>query len=198
VLSAISILCRDFLPNYVLFAYCFYLGAFLPKLLSNHAGVVLLGRGEGVVISLTLLVLVEFLYQSGRLWLGYKYVADALISAHLISFVLLRPDSSPAHILDHRGLVWLGDVSYSFYCYAFAVLIVTASALLMIVPEAWSNDLIATAVDLGAGVSCVTIALAIAHFSFEWVEKPCMAIGRTWSDRIELGRIIRMPIVPSA
>jgi peptidoglycan/LPS O-acetylase OafA/YrhL len=190
-LCAVAILSWDVAPNWLIFGYCFYLGVFLPKLLSRQVAARLLGNGYCVSVSLALLIPVEFLFVSGRLWIAYKFVADALISAHLIGLVLWRPDCLPEHVLDHPATVWLGDVSYSFYCYAMALLIVTASVLLIIVPASSAvSDLGATGIVLGTGIGCVTISLMIAKLSFEWVEKPSMAIGRMWSDRIELGHAI--------
>ena len=106
----------------------------------------------------------------------------------LIAFVLLRRDCTRARFLDRPVLVWLGDVSYSFYCSAMPVLIAVAWALLTIVPESLATtDLGATALVLASAVLCVAISLVLARVSFARVEMPCMAIGRLWSKRIEFG-----------
>ena len=52
------------LPNFALFAYCFYLGVALPKLLSHSVAARLVGNGIGVVLALALLLPVEYLYVS--------------------------------------------------------------------------------------------------------------------------------------
>jgi peptidoglycan/LPS O-acetylase OafA/YrhL len=173
-------------PNFVLYAYCFYLGVALPKFIADDRAVRWLGNGLGVIAALALLVPVEYLYVSGRLWLPYKFLIDAVVSAHLLAFVLLRPDCAGARFLDRRVLVWLGDVSYSFYCYAMSVLLVVAWALLRIVPAAFAtSDLGATAIALATAVLCVAISLVFASVSFALVEKRGMIVGRAWSLQIE-------------
>jgi peptidoglycan/LPS O-acetylase OafA/YrhL len=173
-------------PNFVLYAYCFYLGVALPKFIADDRAVRWLGNGLGVIAALALLVPVEYLYVSGRLWLSYKFLIDAVVSAHLLAFVLLRPDCAGARFLDRRVLVWLGDVSYSFYCYAMSVLLVVAWALLRIVPAAFAtSDLGATAIALATAVLCVAISLVFASVSFALVEKRGMIVGRAWSLQIE-------------
>jgi peptidoglycan/LPS O-acetylase OafA/YrhL len=182
------------LPNFALFAYCFYLGVALPKLLSNAVAAKLLGNGIGVVLALTLLLPVEYLYVSNRLWLPYKFFIDTLVGAYVIAFVLLRPDCRRAGFLDRPALVRLGDVSYSFYCYAMPVLIAVAWALLMLVPPAVAtSDLGATAIVIAAACLCVAISLLLARFSFARVERPSLTFGRVWSKRIERGERASAP-----
>jgi peptidoglycan/LPS O-acetylase OafA/YrhL len=176
------------LPNFALFAYCFYLGVALPKLVSNSVTAKLVGNGVGVVLALALLLPVEHLYVSNRLWLPYKFFVDTLVGAYVIAFVLPRPDCRRAGFLDRPALVWLGDVSYSFYCYAMPVLIAVAWALLMIVPAAFAtSDLGATAIVIATASFCVAISLLLAQLSFARVERPCLTIGRALSKRIERG-----------
>jgi len=175
-------------PNFVLFAYCFYLGVALPKFLSNAALARWLGNGVCVLAALALLMPVEYLYVSNRLWLPYKFLIDTLVSGCLIAFVLLRPNCTGARFLEHPALVWVGDVSYSFYCCAMSVLLVVAWALLTIVPASIAtSDLGATGIVLASASLCVAISLVFARVSFALVEKPCMSIGRFWSKRIEGG-----------
>jgi len=98
---------------------------------------------------------------------------------------VLRPDCTGARILEHRALVWVGDVSYSFYCYAMPVLLVVAWALLTIVPASIAtSDLGATGIVLTSAILCVAI---FARVSFALVEKPGMSIGRAWSKRMAGG-----------
>lgn len=181
-------------PNFVLFAYCFYLGVALPKVLPNSVAARLLGSGTGVVLAVALLLPVEYLYVSNRLWLPYKFFVDTLVSAYVIAFVLLRPDCRRAGFLDRPALVWLGDVSYSFYCYAMPVLIAVAWAALMIVPASVAtSDLGATAIVIAVGCLCVAISLLLAKISFARVETPCLTVGRAWSKRIERGGRVPVP-----
>jgi peptidoglycan/LPS O-acetylase OafA/YrhL len=178
----------DLLPNFVLYSYCFYLGVCLPKLITDPAWAAVLGNSWGVSIATAALVPIDFLYDSLRLWIVYKFIMDALVCTYIIGFVMLRSDCRPVRLLDRRWLVWLGDVSYSFYVFAMSVLIVSASVLLELVPDAWvGSDLAATAVTIAAGLICVAISLALAQLSYAWIEKPCTLIGRQWAKRIELG-----------
>jgi peptidoglycan/LPS O-acetylase OafA/YrhL len=175
-------------PNVVLFAYCFYLGVALPKFLSNAVAAQWLRNGYGVIAALALLLPVEYLYVSNRLWLPYKFLIDTLVSGYVIAFVLLRTDSTKARFLEHPILAWLGDVSYSFYCFAMPVLIAVAWALLMLAPVSLAtSDLGATVIVIACAVLCVAISLVIARFSFSYLELPCISIGRLWSKRIEFG-----------
>jgi peptidoglycan/LPS O-acetylase OafA/YrhL len=175
-------------PNFLLFAYCFYLGLALPKFLANAALARWLGNGVCVLAALALLLPVEYLYVSSRLWLPYKFLIDTLVAGYLIAFVLLRPDCTGARFLEHPALVWVGDVSYSFYCFAMPVLLVVAWVLLTIVPTAIAtSDLGATGIVLGSAILCVAISLVFASVSFALVEKPCMSIGRAWSKRMQGG-----------
>jgi peptidoglycan/LPS O-acetylase OafA/YrhL len=175
-------------PNVALFAYCFYLGVALPKFITNDRAARWLGNGFGIMVALSLLVPVEYLYVSGRLWLPYKFLVDAVVSAYLLAFVLLRPDCKGAGFLDRSALGWLGDVSYSFYCYAMAVLLIVAWVLLTVIPTPFAtSDLGATVIVLAAAGSCVAISLVLAAISFAFVEQPSMAMGRAWSKQIEGG-----------
>jgi peptidoglycan/LPS O-acetylase OafA/YrhL len=160
----------------------------LPKFLTNTAAARWLGNGFGVLAGLALLLPVEYLYVSGRLWLPYKFLVDALVSFHVIAFVLLRLDGRGARFLDRPSLAWLGDVSYSFYCYATPVLLAVAWVLLTIVPAAIAtSDVGATGIVLAAAILTVAISLVLARVSFKLIEKPGMRIGRAWSRRIEGG-----------
>jgi peptidoglycan/LPS O-acetylase OafA/YrhL len=184
ILCAASIFGWNTLWNCILFAYCFYLGILLPKVLSDESALRLLGNGGGLAVSLALLLPVELLYASQQLGVQYKFIADALISFHVIAFLVLRPDSRAISIL--RPLVWLGDVSYSFYCYAFSILIALGSLSLAIVPAHWlASNVVATAVTLLVTMSSILISLVLAKYSFERVEKPAIKIGSVWSKRIE-------------
>jgi len=185
-LCAIKILFWAALPNFVLFAYCFYLGILLPKLISFAPAARILGDGRVLLVSLALLGPIDLLFVSGHLWMVYKFVANAAISAHLIAFLMLRPDVRAARFLDRPTLIHLGNVSYSCYCYAMPLLIVAASLALWAVPAAWIvSDLVATAVTLVAGLACVALSWALGHVSFVWVERPGMRIGRRWSEMLE-------------
>jgi peptidoglycan/LPS O-acetylase OafA/YrhL len=189
-LCVVSIFAWDQLWYSALFAYCFYLGVMLPKVMSDPLAPRLFGNGIGVTVSLVLLLPIEFLMLTHRLSMPYKFIADSLISFHLIAFLMLRSDCKEASLLDRPFLVWIGDVSYSFYCYAMSVLILLGSLIFMTLPASWlASNLLATVVVVAAGTSCIVISLVLAHFSFEHIEKPGMRIGTSWSKWIEVGTI---------
>jgi peptidoglycan/LPS O-acetylase OafA/YrhL len=193
-LCGTSIVAWNYAPNFVLFAYCFYLGVFLPKLISSSFFGRVLGKGWLVLLATALLVPIDYLYNSNRLWMPYKFFMDGFISAHIIAFLMLRPDCPANRMFDNRRLVWLGDVSYSFYAFGMTTLIVCALVLLPLVPQDWiGNDLAATAFTIVVAAACVTISAVLAWASFAWVERPSMAIGRDWSRRIEFGEMFSAP-----
>lgn len=184
-LCGLSLKAWNVLPFFV---YCFYLGVMLPKLVSNGDCARFLGNAYGLAFSLSLLIPIDLLYDLNRLWMPYKFVADALISTHLIAFLMLRPDCRHARFLDHPVLTWVGNISYSFYCYAMTVLVAVASLLLTLIPPgALGRDARANLIGLGATLACVAIALVLAQLSYRFVERPSMAIGRAMSKRIEAG-----------
>jgi peptidoglycan/LPS O-acetylase OafA/YrhL len=189
-LCVTSVILWNYAPNFILFAYCFYLGVFLPKLISSPLLAPVVGNGWCVVFAIVLLLPIDYLYNSNRLWMPYKFFMDAFISAHIIGFVMLRSDCPANRILDNRRLVWLGDVSYSFYAFDMTALIVCASLLLHLVPKSWiGSDLGATAVTIVAAAACVLVSGALAWISFVWIERPSIAIGRDWSRRIEFAEV---------
>jgi peptidoglycan/LPS O-acetylase OafA/YrhL len=60
--------------------------------------------------------------------------------------------------------------------------------LLTLIPTPFAtSDLGATIIVLATAGLCVAISLVLAAVSFAFIEKPCMAIGRAWSKRIEGG-----------
>jgi peptidoglycan/LPS O-acetylase OafA/YrhL len=175
-------------PNFVMFTYCFYLGVALPKFLSNPKTTCGLGNGAVLLVALILLIPVEYLYVSNRLWMPYKFLVDTLVSGYVLGFILLRADCARVRFLDHPILVRLGDASYSFYCYAMPVLIIVAWALLMITPRSFAvSDLGAISIVLACILIVVTVSLITALISFKCIEIPCITIGRRWSERIEFG-----------
>lgn len=190
LLYLVSLFLWGAVPNFVMFAYCFYFGVTLPKFLSTPATAACLGNGFGLLVALALLVPVEYLYVSNHLWMPYKFFVDTLVSGYVLGFILLRADCTRARFLDHPVLVWLGDISYSFYCFAMPVLILVAWALLMIVPQSFAvTDLGANVIVLACLLLGVAVSLALAKISFRRIESPCIAIGRQSSKRIELGSL---------
>jgi peptidoglycan/LPS O-acetylase OafA/YrhL len=173
-------------PNVVTYAYCFYLGVVLPKLLTRRIWASLLGSSACLTICLLLLIPIEILYASNRLWLPYKFVLDTVIGGDIIAFVLLRPRAALCRMLEHRALVWLGDVSYSFYAYAMTSLIAAGYAGFRLAPPAWvASDAGATAMTLVIAIGSIGLTLALAGPSYRYIERPAIAHGRDWGRDLE-------------
>jgi peptidoglycan/LPS O-acetylase OafA/YrhL len=171
-------------PNLVLYAYCFYLGLVLPKLLTQRFWAALLGSGAGLTIALMILLPVEYLFDTNGLWLPYKFVLNTLVSGEIIAFVLLRPETALCRMLHHPMLVWLGDVSYSFYAYAMTCLIGVGYLVLRLAPAA-PGDAAATAMTIVMALGSIGLALGLAGPSYRLIEKPGMTRGQRWGRALE-------------
>jgi peptidoglycan/LPS O-acetylase OafA/YrhL len=173
-------------PNVVAYAYCFYLGLVLPKLLAQRTWATLLGSRAGLIIALLVLLPVEYLFASNRLWLSHKFILNTLVSAEIIAFVLLRPEARLSRMLQHPMLVWLGDVSYSFYAYAMTCLIAVGYIVLRVAPVTGApEDAAATAMTVVMALGSIGLALALAGPSYRLIEKPGTATGQRWGRALE-------------
>jgi peptidoglycan/LPS O-acetylase OafA/YrhL len=176
----------DRLPNVVTYAYCFHLGALIPKLASRRKTAKILGSAACVIMALGLLIPVEVLYASHRLWIAHKLIADALISAEMIGFVLLRPNVRACRLLEHPKLVALGDLSYSFYAYAMTCLIIVGYAALSLAPSGWARtDEGAVALTIVLAICSIGLALLLAAPSYRYVETWGISVGWRWAKRLE-------------
>lgn len=174
-------------PNVLRYVYCFQLGIMLPKMMASPTLRAFASNGYVATTAALLLLPFDYFYDSGSLWLPYKFVADTLICAQLIAFVLLRQETRASRLLEMRPLVWLGDVSYSFYVYSMSSQVILGFWLLnwFGLTETRADDLTATMITILLAILTVTMATILAAFSFAWVERPFIALGKDWSARAE-------------
>jgi peptidoglycan/LPS O-acetylase OafA/YrhL len=166
--------------NALLYLYCFYAGIILPQLMQNRRVAGLLTNGLATIGGLLALLVIDFLYNTNRLWLPYKFVANTLISAQILGFIMLRPGDKSVTWLGARPLVWLGDISYSFSVYSMSLQLLIAAGLLSQLHAPPSNGL-ATMLVLAIAVGTIGAALVMASISHRWVELPTIVIGQKWS-----------------
>jgi peptidoglycan/LPS O-acetylase OafA/YrhL len=182
-------------PNAVLYAYSFYLGIALPRILASRGIAAVARRPTTLVLCLIVLLPTEWAYCTGRLWLPYKFTLDAIVSAEIIGFVILRPAGALSAQLRRRPLVVLGNLSYSFYAFHLSVLVLLATALLSVLPtDAFENDLIATVTDVVLAIGSVALALAMAALSYVLVERRGTEWGRRYGARLEQWRPWRFAV----
>ena len=184
-------------PNAVLYAYCFYLGIVLPRLLDDGLIASIVRNPLVLVVGLAILIPVDWAYATARLWLPYKFIIDAIVSAEIIGFTLLRPAGMISALLRRGPLVTLGNLSYSFYVFHFPVLIASSVAVLILLPggiltDAWA----ATGVTIALAIGSVAITLAISALGFELTERRGTEWGRRLGARIEQGHFDRANALP--
>jgi peptidoglycan/LPS O-acetylase OafA/YrhL len=185
LLAAASLLLWGKLPlwlNAALYLYCFQAGIILPRLLGNGTARRIFSNGALTVAALLVLLLLDYLYDSHRLWMPYKFVADAAVSVQILGFIVCRPADGAVRWLGARPLVWLGDVSYSFYVYSLSLQLLTSSLLLPFL-DAPPSDGLATVLTLVVILGTIALALPMAAMSHRWIELPGIAMGQKWSDR---------------
>jgi peptidoglycan/LPS O-acetylase OafA/YrhL len=169
------------LPDWAMalrFWYCFYAGLILPQLLRDRIIARILAS-QAVTLGAFLVPLITFyLFLTGQLGLQYKFIGDAVVSLQLLGYIVSRPHA--AKWLAARPLVWLGDISYSFYAYSLSVQIIISSWLLTLFSAPPSHGM-ATALTLFITLSTTAVALAIAAVSYRWIELPGMKSGQRLS-----------------
>jgi len=163
----------------VAYFYCFYIGLLIPRMQSSSLEP-LLRDGRLVILSLSASVAMYLL----SIKPGTKLLFDAFVSAHIIGYVASSP--GVAGFLRHRGLVWLGDISYSLYALAQIVLITIAYNLFRL-PNWWDANPILFSVSLTA--LNAAIALPLAWASYRWIEVPGIAVGRNILSRLNVGQV---------
>lgn len=154
-------------------AFCFYLGAMLPYLLKNKYWQRAVSKAS-VIVVLAALDMILYWFFLGAFKLEY----DALVSAAIISFVLLRKDTIYSTILSAKPLVWLGDISYSFYAFGQLSLAVTAFLVMPRLPLWLLNTTpgcVITSLILFGLSLC--IALPLSALTYKFIELPGIAFG---------------------
>jgi peptidoglycan/LPS O-acetylase OafA/YrhL len=186
LLAVLSLFVWGRLPlwaNAVLYLYCFYAGIILPQLLQHRNARRILDSGALTIAGLLTLLLVDYLYASHRLWMPYKFVVDAVVSMQILGFMMRRPGNGVVSALAARPLVWLGDVSYSFYVYSLSLQLLISGWVLSLL-AAPPDNLLATALTLLITLCTVLFALGMAAVSYRWIELPGIALGQRWSQRV--------------
>jgi len=144
--------------NIYYFLHCFFIGMYVESL----------GRRVGApafYIAIALLVAAEFAMTLGRISIDTKFVLNTPCAFVIVAYVVHKAQAAP------RLLVYIGDISYSFY--AVHLLVMHAIALL-IIPAIASKAVGNWAVALLS----VAIALPLAMVIREWIEKPALSLGR--------------------
>ena len=163
---------------------CFYLGILLPKLAESAPSPLASGPAFGFLLA-SFLVLGAFhvsLGVSGPV----KFLIDSFISAQIIGFVLNGDASGVRRFLSLRPLVWVGDISYSFYAYGNAILTVCALAVIASVPPEWlAGGPKALLVIVASITITLLVSLPLAWVSYQWVEIPFMSLGRRFAERVQ-------------
>jgi peptidoglycan/LPS O-acetylase OafA/YrhL len=156
------------------YAYCFYIGVILPRVLEIKPLRPLIESAAAVGVELAIFIAMYLLFRRGLFLPSTMYVINALISAHIVGFVASSHEH--ARWLLHRWLVWLGDRSYSFYAYGQIVLVGCAFFVLSYFPGGWPTRHPAafTAVVLSLSLG---ILIPLAGLSFRWIEIPGMRLG---------------------
>jgi len=159
-------------------AYCFYLGVALNKIIQSlgRFGELLFSGGSALIAFVLMIVLLHYL--RGGLW-GAKLIIDGLLSTVLVGWAHKNHDSIGARLLQWRPLVLLGDMSYSVYAYGVSLLIPVTIATVSVLPHG-----LRASPHGGAFITlfCPTLSLALllplSWISFTWVELPAVKFGR--------------------
>jgi peptidoglycan/LPS O-acetylase OafA/YrhL len=170
--------------NIVAYLNCFYIGIILPKVMAHDRFRVLFAGHphRGLLLAISL--------YCGAASFGLSSAAHlvivALTSAMLIAVVVLNEHTLAARLLRRRRLVWLGDMSYSFYAYGTAVLMVSGLIVIVYVPQSWIfSSEGAAAVTMLSVLLTLAVLLPIAVLSYRFIEQPFIRWGAIIIGRME-------------
>ena len=155
--------------------WCFYLGIILPQLISTPSLVCYFRSGRVVLVEFVAILLLALWRNPVSLY-GLKPFVDVLFSAHLLGWVLIS-EARRTRFFAGRPLVWLGDISFSFYAFSQMTLILIAFEIFTHPQGAWLVQHM-TLFTLTVGVSSVLISAILGYFSYRWVEVPGMKLGK--------------------
>jgi peptidoglycan/LPS O-acetylase OafA/YrhL len=183
VLFGASILLWGRIPfwaNAILYLHCFHGGILLPRLLNERAVRRVLESRAATAVAVLAGFVLHLLFLKGWMGLQYKVVANALISMQLLGFVICRASGWIVRALESRPLVWVGDVSYSFYAFSLSIQVTLASLAFGELDRPPGN-LEATLFTFFLVLATTTLALLLAGISYRFVEIPCISVGERWS-----------------
>jgi peptidoglycan/LPS O-acetylase OafA/YrhL len=175
--------------GFLAYLNCFYLGIILPKLLEASPAIFSSARLCGVSFGCFLFLGVA----QGGLHIPWsiKLIFDSIVSAQLIAIVLLGGAPSLGRILAARPLIWLGDISYSFYAYSTCILMVCGLQVIERTPQAaLTSSFWVPCIVVASVVLTLLIALPLAWASYRFVERPLTSIGRRTAEHIVQSREI--------
>jgi peptidoglycan/LPS O-acetylase OafA/YrhL len=158
--------------------YCFYIGLVIPQALETAALRPVLQSGRAVIAGLAVVALSHVLSQVGLFQWQTKFVLDALVSAHVVAYVVGSPRA--VGLLRHPLLVRLGDCSYSFYAYGQIVLAGSAFALFQQSHSPWWTTQPALFIVGTLGLA-LAVNIPLAYASYRWIELPGIRLGRDLS-----------------
>jgi peptidoglycan/LPS O-acetylase OafA/YrhL len=162
---------------FVPYLVCFYLGVMLPKLLVIEP---LRRLFQSAVLALGALLLSIYVYGHTPLlhidFYGYLVIC-VFISGWLVAYAAA---SQPARsILSWRPLVWLGDVSYSFYAYGTPIMMAIGLGVFLVLPASWrTSEAGSLAIILLTFAISLAVTLPLAAISYGLIERNANGLGR--------------------
>ena len=177
---------------FIPYLVCFYLGVMLPKLLALKQLRRLFQSGL-----LAVAALVFSIYVYGHTWqfhidfYGYL-VVSVFISGWLVAYAAT---SKPARsLLSLRPLVWLGDISYSFYAFGTPIMMAVALGVFLVLPVSWrTNDPGAAAIVWLTFAISLAVTLPLAALSYNLIERKINAFGHKLA--CSIGPIAASPVI---
>ena len=155
--------------------FVFYLGMLVEshgrrwaELLARHLGV-----GGAVALAYAAMALPDLVVANRP---APVVVAEAFSAFTLISLIVRFGDWPRFRVLDHSFVRWNGRLSYSFYLWHLMILTVLTHALYSRAAPAFMHRF-EVPIFFGLFTISVAIALAIAHLSYRFVEKPGIRFG---------------------
>ena len=191
VLFALCIVCNlPGIPVPLQYAYCFYLGMMLHKVLAVQSWQNIAASRPLTWSALLLLLPIELMWHLGLCPTQLKFALNSIIAAQIIAYLVSQRHS--ARFMEWPSLVSLGDISYSFYVIGQPILMLLAFAFLSGTAGAFSNGE-ALGITIALIAISVPVTLAISGFTYRFVEKPFI---RAASLRFGRGRVAEQVAAP--
>ncbi len=157
------------------YAYMFVLGVAVEKHTDQIKGMPRALSALLVMASMVAMIAVNAFWPLFHLL--YGDAVTAIGAAALILVISVDRDAAYLSILDSSFARYLGRVSYSFYILHFLFLYVAANFTLRHVPE-WLLTRYPLVASLLIGGISIAVTLAIASFSYRFVERPMTMVGK--------------------
>ena len=168
---------------FIPYLVCFYLGVMLPKLLAIKP---LHRLFQSALLALSALLFSIYVYshtpQLHIDFYGYLVVC-VFVSGWLVAYAAT---SKPARsLLSWRPLVWLGDISYSFYAFGTPIMIAVALGVFLLLPISWRSSEVGSAVIVWLTFTIsLAITLPLAAFSYGLIERKAIVFGHKLANTI--------------